>query len=85
MIPPKRSMEREQFMFGVGEEGTASEKWDLGVEKRLDGTKVGIGVEDDFAIVSRVLITNLRYCSGFIPEKISSDKLPSVNARFITG
>ena len=44
-----------------------------------------IGVEYDVVIVLRALITNLRNWSGSTPERISSDKLPRVNARSKTG
>ena len=85
MTPAERAMEWTRFILGVGEEGSAWGKRDLGVDKRLDGAIDRIGVEIADVIVSRALITSLRNWSGSIPERMSSDKLSRVNARSTTG
>ena len=75
MKPPKIPTEQTQFIFGLTEDLCAIDETNVGVEKRLTG-----GTE----IVSRVVITRLRNSSGVIRERMSSDKLPSVNSRVST-
>ena len=65
-------MARARSIFGATEGLCATDEIDVGVEKRLTG---GTG------LVSRAVITRLRNSSGVIPERMSSDKFPSVNPR----
>ena len=51
----------------------------------LDGLTSGEGVGDAGAIVSRTLIRTFCNWSRSIPERMSSDRLPSTNSRFATG
>ena len=85
MTSPNSAIDRTRSIFGVREADCAVGRWDWGVEKRLDGAINWIDGEGDNVIVSRALITSLSNSSVSMLERISSDKLPRVNARSSTG
>ena len=85
MAPSEEAMGRTRSIFEVDEEVSAVGGKDWGVKKGLYYVIDRIGVECDFVIVLRALITNLRNWSRSTPERISSDKLPRVNTRSKTG
>ena len=75
MTPPDKATERTRSILGVAEFASDAVEIGGGVRKRLtDGT----------VIVLRAVIRRLRNSTGVIPERISSDKFPSVNPRAST-
>ena len=85
MASPDSTIGQTRSIFRVREVDCAAGRGDWGVDKRLDGAINWICGEGDNVIVSRTLITSLSNLSGSMPERISSNKLPRVNARSSTG
>ena len=81
MTSPDSEIDRTRSIFGVKKVDCAVRRGDWGVEKKLDGAINWIGGEGDNVIVSRALITSSSNSYSSMPERISSDKLPTVNAR----
>ena len=72
MTPPDKATERTRSILGVADFAGDAVEIGGGVGKRLtEGT----------VIVSRAVIRRLSNSTGDMPERISSDKFPSVNPR----
>ena len=80
----RKSDGTDTIHFGVEESIFATDELPWGVEKRFASETGWRGVDGDFVMASRAMIRRLRNSAWSIPERMSSDKLPSVNSRLAT-